>query len=145
MLVSNYATRFSAMPVGHAFKRPAIAPAREAPLTISRWVNEPYPPLGELLSAHDVARLTRRPRWMLMGLGLIGQFPRRRKLRGQWVGWQRSEVLEWIARKPRSKTGSATLELPSAAPCHQARLLFDEFGGDVMPSRNQRAVACRHR
>jgi len=133
------------MPVEHAFEKPAIAPAREAPLTISRWVNEPYPPLCELLSAHDVARLTRRPRWMLMGLGLIGQFPRRRRLRGQWVGWYRSEVLEWIARNPRSMTGNATLERPAAAPYHQARLLFDEFGGDAVRSRNQRAVACSHR
>jgi predicted DNA-binding transcriptional regulator AlpA len=131
------------MPVEHAFEKPAIA--REAPLTISRWVNEPYPPLCELLSAHDVARLTRRPRWMLMGLGLIGQFPRRRRLRGQWVGWYRSEVLEWIARNPRSMTGNATLERPAAAPYYQARLLFDEFGGDAVRSRNQRAVACSHR
>lgn len=132
------------MPAEHALKNPAIASAREAPLTISRWVNEPYPPLGELLSAHDVARLTRRPRWMLMGLGLIGQFPRRRRLRGQWVGWYRSEVLEWIARKPRSITKNAPLERPAIA-CHQARLLLDEYGGDVVPSRNQRAAACTHR
>lgn len=144
MLVINHLTRFSAMPVEHAFETPAIPPACEAPLTISRWVNQPYPPLGELLSAHDVARLTRRPRWMLMALGLIGQLPRRRRLRGQWVGWYRSEVLEWIARKPRSITGNATLERPAAA-CHQARLLFDEYGGDVVPSRNPRAVACTHR
>jgi predicted DNA-binding transcriptional regulator AlpA len=136
---------FSAMPSERAFDRPNITPGREARLTISRWVNEPYPPLGELLSAHDVACLTRRPRWMLMGLGLIGQFPKRRRLRGEWVGWYRSEVMKWIARNPRSTTGSATLELPAAAPCHQACLLFDEFGGDALPSRNQRAVACRHR
>lgn len=52
------------------------------PITVSRWINEPYPPLSELLSAHDVARLTRRPRWMLMGLGLIGQFPKQRSSAG---------------------------------------------------------------
>ena len=133
------------MPVEHAFERPAIAPAREAPLKISRWVNEPYPPLGALLSAHDVARLTRRPRWMMMGLGLIGMFPRRRRLRGQWVGWYRSEVLAWIARNPRSMTGNVTLERPAAAPYRQGRLLFDEFGCDAVSSRSQRAVTCTHR
>jgi hypothetical protein len=48
-------------------------------VTLSRWINEPYPPLTELLSAHDVARLTRRPRWLLVGLELIGRFfPERR-------------------------------------------------------------------
>lgn len=134
------------MPVEHAFEKPAIAPTREVPLTISRWVNEPYPSLGELLSAHDVARLTRRPRWMLVGLGLIGRFPRRRRLRGHWIGWCRSEVLEWIARNPRAMTRNATLERPAGAPCRQAPLLFAEFGGDPAPSENQtRAVACRHR
>ena len=132
------------MSVEHALERTAIAPARQGPLTISRWVNEPYPPLAELLSAHDVARLTRRPRWMLMGLGLIGQFPRRRRLRGQWIGWYRSEVFEWIARNPRSMTGHATLERPAAA-YHQTRLLFHELAGDVVPSRDQRAVVCTPR
>ena len=133
------------MPIEHAFERRVIAPTREAPLTISRWVNEPYPPLYELLSAHDVAHLMRRPRWMLMGLGLIGRFPRRRRLRGQWVGWDRWEVFEWIARNSRSMTGTATLVRPVAPPWHQARLLFDEFGGDAVSSRNQRAVTCTHR
>ena len=133
------------MPAEHAFENPAIASARKAPLTISRWVNEPYPSIGELLSAHDVARLTRRPRWLLMGLGLIGQFPRRRRLRGQWVGWYRSEVFEWVARNPRLMNGNATAEPPATVLCHQARLLFDEFGGDAVPSGNQRTVACTQR
>ena len=140
MLVIDPSDEVSAMSV----ERASIAPTRKGPLTISRWVNEPYPPLSELLSAHDVARLTRRPRWMLVGLGLIGQFPRRRRLRGQWIGWYRSEVFEWIARNPRSMTGHATLERPAAA-YHQTRLLFDELAGDVVPSRDQRAVVCTHR
>ena len=122
------------MPASHAFDRRTITPAPEAHLTISRWVNEPYPPLVELLSAHDVARLTRRPRWILIGLGLIGQFPKRRRLRGEWVGWYRTEVLEWIERSLRSTTGSATLELPGGLR-HQERLLFDERGGDAVSSR----------
>jgi len=67
-------------------------------ITLSRWVNEPYPPLTELLSARDVARLTRRPRWMLVGLSLIGRFPRKVRFRGRAVGWWLSDVLEWMAR-----------------------------------------------
>jgi predicted DNA-binding transcriptional regulator AlpA len=126
------------MPVEHASEKKFIAPE---PLTVSPWVNEPYPSLGELLSAHDVARLTRRPRWMLMGLGLIGQFPRRRRLRGQWVGWYRFEVLEWIARNSNSMTASAT----PTARYHQPPLLLDEFARDTVPSNVPRALACTHR
>ena len=41
----------------------ASAPSRN--VVLSPWVNEPLPAWEELLSAHDVARLTRRPRWVL--------------------------------------------------------------------------------
>jgi len=68
------------------------------PIVLSRWVNEPYPPLTELLSAHDVARLTRRPRWLLAGLALIGRFPKKARFRGRALGWWRSDVLEWMAK-----------------------------------------------
>jgi predicted DNA-binding transcriptional regulator AlpA len=108
-------------------------------------MNEPYPSLGELLSSHDVARLTRRPRWMLIGLGLIGQFPRRRRLRGQWIGWYRFEVLAWIVRNSRSMTANSTRELAATARNHQAILLFDEFAGDAVPSSEHRALACKRR
>ena len=82
------------------------------PVRLSRWVNEPYPPITELLSAHDVARLTRRPRWMIWGLRLVGRFPRKARYRGRRVGWRRSDVLEWMARDlalkrdPRSPASS---------------------------------------
>jgi predicted DNA-binding transcriptional regulator AlpA len=67
-------------------------------IVLSRWVNEPYPPLTQLLSAHDVARLTRRPRWLLAGLVLIGRFPRKARFRGRAIGWWLPDVLEWIAK-----------------------------------------------
>ena len=67
-------------------------------VTISPWVNERCPPLREILSAHDVARLTRRSRWMISGLSLIGRFPRKLRFHGRRVGWCRAEVLEWMAR-----------------------------------------------
>lgn len=72
--------------------------ACKKPVAISRWVNERYPPVQELLSAHDVARLTRRPCWMIVGLSLLGHLPRRLRFRGRCIGWRRSEILEWIAR-----------------------------------------------
>jgi len=31
-------------------------------VTLSKWVNERFPPWEQLLTAHDVARLTRRRR-----------------------------------------------------------------------------------
>jgi hypothetical protein len=76
----------------------SLPPARPVPLTISKWGNERFPPLNELLSAHDVARLTRRPRWVLAGVCLIGGFPKRLKFRGRRIGWRRSEVLDWMSR-----------------------------------------------
>ncbi len=67
-------------------------------VTISPWVNEPMPDLQGILCSHDLARLTRRPRWMLHGLALIGKFPRKRRYGGRAVGWCRAEVLEWMMR-----------------------------------------------
>ena len=75
---------------------PKAAPVR--PIVLSRWINEPYPPLTELLTARDVARLIRRPRWLLAGLALIGRFPKKARFRGKALGWWRSDVLEWIGK-----------------------------------------------
>ncbi len=72
--------------------------SRPAAVTISPWVNEPLPDIRGILCSHDLARLTRRPRWVLCGLALIGKFPRQRRYRGRLVGWCRAEVLEWMTR-----------------------------------------------
>jgi hypothetical protein len=72
---------------------------RPATVTISRWVNEPLPDVQGLLCSRDLARLTRRPRWMLCGLALIGKFPRKKRFRGRGIGWCRAEVLEWMTRE----------------------------------------------
>lgn len=69
-----------------------------ATVTISPWVNEPLPNIREILCSRDLARLTRRSRWELMALALIGKLPRRRRYRGRPVGWCRAEVLAWMAR-----------------------------------------------
>jgi predicted DNA-binding transcriptional regulator AlpA len=108
-----------------------ISTVREASsVVISPWVNEPHPPLHKLLSSHDVARLTRRPSWMLISLSLIGRFPRKAKFHGRAIGWRQSEVLEWMARDsnsaqrttapgvcPRPRLQQVCLPLTWAAPC----------------------------
>lgn len=68
------------------------------PLQLTRWVNEPLPDLRAILCSHDVARLTRRPTWLLCGLAWLGQFPRRRRYQGRSLGWHRDDVLEWLSR-----------------------------------------------
>jgi hypothetical protein len=67
-------------------------------VTLSPWVNERFPACEHLLSAHDIARLTRRPRWMLAGLTLVGRFPRKRRYHGRGIGWMRSDVLTWLTK-----------------------------------------------
>jgi predicted DNA-binding transcriptional regulator AlpA len=68
-------------------------------VSLSPWVNERLPAIQELLTARDVARLTRRPRWELFGLSLIGKFPRKKRYQGRPIGWCRAEVLEWMTRE----------------------------------------------
>jgi predicted DNA-binding transcriptional regulator AlpA len=68
-------------------------------VTISPWVNEALPNIQGLLCSRDLARLTRRPRWELFGLALIGKFPRKKRYRGRPIGWCRAEVLEWMTRE----------------------------------------------
>jgi predicted DNA-binding transcriptional regulator AlpA len=77
---------------------PAVTAASPR-VTLSRWINEPLLPFQELLSAHDVARLTRRPKLVISGLVLLGRFPKRRRYHGRQVGWLRSDVLEWMSDK----------------------------------------------
>lgn len=97
--MSRSSTRILPVDSNANVREPSSMPmARRTAVSISRWINERYPPLQDLLSAHDVARLTRRPRWMIVGLSLIGRFPKKLKFRGRAIGWRRSEVLEWMLR-----------------------------------------------
>jgi predicted DNA-binding transcriptional regulator AlpA len=105
---------------------------------LSPWVNEKLPSLEQLLSAHDVARLTRRPKWLLSGLMLLGRFPKKRRFRGRPIGWSRADILDWLSRglateeathrvdsTPRRCTKGAPrqpcLPLECTAPCPQDR------------------------
>src|SRR5258705_5287069 len=89
---------------------PAESPASQATnsVSLSPWVNERFPAWEELLSAHDVARLTRRPRWMVLSLALLGRFPRKRRFHGRGIGWLRSDVIRWVAKDLRTTQSQAT-------------------------------------
>src|SRR6266850_2306044 len=80
--------------------RSSNAPARS--VILSPWVNELFPAWEELLSAHDVTRLTRRPHWILVGLTLLRRFPRWRRHHGRGIGWLRSDVVHWPAKDLRA-------------------------------------------
>ena len=76
-------------------------------VSLSRWVNESLPSCQEILTSHDVARLTRRPQWVLAALALLGRFPSKQRFHGRRVGWRRRDVLRWI-----SADGSADSPAP---------------------------------
>ena len=110
--------------------KPVTTANKVSSVVTSPWVNEPRPPLHKLLSSHDVARLTRRPSWLLTSLSLIGRFPKKAKFQGRAIGWRQSEVLDWMARDlnlaerttvprvcPRRRAQQARLPLSCAAPC----------------------------
>src|SRR6202051_20894 len=83
----------------------SLCPGREPSIvTLSPWVNERFPNWEELLSAHDVARLTRRPRWMLTSMVFLRRFPRKRRYHGRGIGWLRSDVIHWLSKDLRATT-----------------------------------------
>lgn len=83
-----------------------VAVTRSGQLSLSKWVNEKLPPWTELLTAHEVARLTRRHRWILSALTLLGRFPKQERFRGRAIGWNRHDVERWL----RSESGVASAE-----------------------------------
>src|SRR5580693_7787171 len=87
---------------------------RAPAVSISPWVNEPLPDVRGILCSRDLARLTRRPRWELFGLALIGKFPPKKRYRGRPIGWCKSEVLEWITRELELAVAPETQECLNA-------------------------------
>jgi predicted DNA-binding transcriptional regulator AlpA len=67
-------------------------------VSISRWVNERLPAWNEILTSHDVARLTRRHHWTLTALTLVGRFPKKQRFHGRPVGWLRVDIDDWMGR-----------------------------------------------
>jgi predicted DNA-binding transcriptional regulator AlpA len=83
-------------------QRPSAATARQE-VSISKWVNERAPPWDDILTAHDVARLTRQHPWHLSALMWIGRFPAQQRFRGRRLGWLRSDVVSWLAKELRTR------------------------------------------
>lgn len=86
-------------------------------LRLPRWVNEPLPDLRALLSASEISRLTRRPRWLLLGLAVLGRFPKQRTHCGKPVGWHRTDVLDWLTQNMTTDADSNT----ESGRCQHAR------------------------
>jgi hypothetical protein len=83
-------------------------------VSISRWVNEPYPAWDQILTAHDVARLIRRPPWVLSSMAVVGQFPRKQRFRGKSIGWLKADILEWMTFRPHSKVATTSEDITSS-------------------------------
>lgn len=81
---------------------------------LPQWVNEPLPDLRVILSGRELSRLTRRPRWLLLGLAALGRFPKRRMHCGKPIGWHRADVLDWL-------TQNMTIEADGTSVPHTCR------------------------
>lgn len=95
---------------------------------LSEWVNERPLACGELLSVHDVARITRRSRWLLELMALAGRFPRKARFRGRSVGWLRRDILAWLAgplalTAPPSDRRDSGLRITAHTSCGRERAL----------------------
>lgn len=73
---------------------------------LPRWVNEPLPDLRAILTSREISRLTRRPRWLLLGLAVLGRFPKQRTHCGKPVGWHRADVLDWLTQNMTAESDS---------------------------------------
>src|SRR5689334_3594598 len=82
---------------------PRVARAAGTRVSLSKWVNEKSPAWNEILSAHDVARLTRRHRWVVHTLTFLGRFPKRQRFHGRAIGWGKHDVLRWLAESAASR------------------------------------------
>src|ERR1700686_4852589 len=92
-------------------RAPSAAYSRS--ISLSKYVNERFPAWEQLLSAHDVARLTRRPRWWLLSMAVLGQFPRKQRFHGRGIGWLQCDVRDWLAKKtPQGNCPSGTAPFP---------------------------------
>jgi len=135
-------------PSTQAANRPAARTGRHG-LQLSHWINEPLPDLRLILSGHDVSRLTRRPRWLLIGLALLGRFPKQRRYHGRPVGWHRSDILDWLShglsisaecpstprRCPRRHPRQSCLPLECRIPCAAAHESQPPDGIAARPGR----------
>jgi predicted DNA-binding transcriptional regulator AlpA len=104
--------------------------ARTVDIALSKWVNEGLPPCRDLLSAHDIARITRRPRWVLELLALTGGFPAKASFQGRPLGWLRHDVVNWMAGSlsvsvEAAAEGAQFAQTPTHRGCASARSIRD--------------------
>jgi predicted DNA-binding transcriptional regulator AlpA len=103
-----------------------VSPAVSRHVSLSPYVNERFPNWEELLSAHDVTRLTRRPRWLVLSLALLGRFPRKHRFHGRGVGWLRTEVQQWLSKDPKAiPCETQWARTPTSRTMRQAPLPFE--------------------
>jgi predicted DNA-binding transcriptional regulator AlpA len=111
------------MNIQQSVVQPLVEPASRTPrVAISPFLEERFPPLNQLLTAHDVARLVRRPRWYFCGLALLGTFPAKRRFRGRWAGWIRSDVSQWMQKNLRVPSAHPVKANPAKVIARQRRL-----------------------
>jgi predicted DNA-binding transcriptional regulator AlpA len=107
-------------------------------VAICPFLNERFPPLDQLLTCEEVARLVRRPRWYFCSLALIGGFPAKRRFRGRWAGWMRSDVSQWMQKNLRIPGAHPTKACPAKVIAHQRRLALRRAEGCPSPRRRRR-------
>jgi len=93
--------------------------------SLSKWVNEKLPACHQLLTTHDVTRLTRRSPWILAALALFGRFPKKTRFQGRPLGWCRTEVMAWMAWdlriEPDTRAGTARQDCGGSAKRRASR------------------------
>jgi predicted DNA-binding transcriptional regulator AlpA len=96
-------------------------------VSLSPWVNERFPGWDQILSAHQVARLTRRPQSVLSSMALLGRFPKKHRYHGRKIGWLRSEIVDWLAMGPstgrREGSSEALVRQPAASTLPRRKCL----------------------
>jgi predicted DNA-binding transcriptional regulator AlpA len=93
----------------------SITAIPKSDVSLSKWVNKKLPAWNELLSAHEVARLTGRHRWVLLTLTLLGGFPKPQRYEGRRVGWKRREVEQWIAEACDESASATALDAAASS------------------------------
>jgi len=73
---------------------------------LPRCVDESFPDVHAILSGSEIARLTRRPRWLLFGMAVLGHFPKQRTHCGKSIGWHRADVLDWLTQHMATESDS---------------------------------------
>jgi len=92
---------------------PAVVPRSN--IALSKWVNEKLPAWNEVLGAREVARLTRRPRWILAVLAFVGRFPKPQRFHGRAIGWHRRDVQHWLLDAAGLSASADSVSCPSTA------------------------------